>query len=142
MIKESYKVLTSPLQYLTGEVRFKHLRIQVWDSEVGEQTYNKGGVTIAYRYLNDSEKVRALGEGHPGIMDPAIVVGFAGCSFADNFDRKTGRAIAEQRLQKSQVVITGERNIKRLMTAVDPANVSDILAEPMQAQGLRYELCG
>lgn len=137
LIKESYTLLAAPLQYLTGEVRYKHLRLQVWNLENGDHTYNKGGVTIAYRYLTDAEKARALGRED----ELAIVVGFAGCSYADNFDRKIGREISERRLQKSQVVITGEVNIKRLMTATDPAYVLNILEGAMRAQGLRLELC-
>ena len=104
---------------------------------MNEQTYNKGGVTIAYRYLTGAEAERATGLD----IQPAILVGFAGCSWADNFDRKLGREIAEKRLEKSQVVITGERTIKRLMVADDPMHVADILAEPMAAQGLRLGLC-
>lgn len=102
-----------------------------------EQTYNKGGITIAYRYLTGDEAERVTGLD----IQPAILVGFAGCSWADNFDRKVGRSIAEQRLAKSQVVITGERTIKRLMTATDPMHVADILGEPMATQGLRIGLC-
>lgn len=137
MSKQSYTVLSAPLQYLTGEVRYKHLRLHVWDLEKGDHVYNKGGVTIAYRYLTPAETNRALGVNN----EMAIVVGFAGCSWEDNFDRTLGRSIASKRLAKSQVVISGEQNIKRLMTASDPIYVTDILSKPMQVQGLRLELC-
>lgn len=137
MSKVSYTALAAPMQYLSGEVRYKHLRLQVWDERMYEKTYNKGGITIAYRYLTGDETERAIGLD----IQPAILVGFAGCSWADNFDRKLGREIASKRLEKSQVVITGERTIKRLMTATDPMHVADILVEPMAAQGLRLGLC-
>lgn len=137
MSKDSHIVLNAPIEGLTGEVRYKHLRLKVWDGGNYEQTYNKGGVTIAYRYLTGEETQQAMGLD----IQPAILVGFAGCSWADNFDRKLGREIAAKRLDKSQVVITGVETIKRLMVANDPMDVAGILAGAMAAQGLRLGLC-
>lgn len=136
--KDDVKVLPAPIGNMTGEVRYKHLRLQVWDANHGDHTYNKGGVTLAYKYLTAEESVRALGRE----VQPAILVGFAGCSWNDNFDRKLGREIASKRLEKSQVVIGGEDNIRRLMIATDPMQVADLLDAAMAAQGLRLGLCG
>lgn len=141
MSKESYTVVAAPLVNLTGEVRYKHIRLNVWDIVKGDHIHNKGGVTLAYRYLTPVELAKALGAESALVKGPAIVVGFAGCSFADNFDRQLGRVISRQRLAKSRVVITGEENIRRLMTAKDPMNVADILFGAMRAQGIRLELC-
>lgn len=140
-IPGSYIVLPKPLWGLDGEVRYKHIRLLVWDSRFDEIVYNKGGVTLAYRYLSPTELAEVLGAGSPGIEQAAIVVGFAGCSLEDNFDRTLGRSIAMKRLVRSQVVIMGESAIRRVMTATDPLQVADVLTGPMKAQGLRLELC-
>lgn len=139
--QDRYFVLSAPLQGLDAEVRFKHIRLRVWDERMFEVTYNKGGVTLAYKYLSPLDLAQVFGAESPWVEVPAIVVGFAACSVADNFDRALGRSIAAKRLAKSQVVIVGEFNIRRLMTATDPLDVQDILAGAMKAQGLRIELC-
>jgi len=141
MSKESYTVLAAPLKGLTGEVRFKHIRLNVWDLERGDHIHNKGGVTLAYKYLTPTEVAKALGAEVALAEEPAIAVGFAGCSFADNFDRKLGRIISRQRLATSRVIISGVEPIRRLMVAKDPAHVADILFGAMRAQGIRLELC-
>lgn len=141
LLQQSFIVSPVKLQNLTGEVRYKHIRLRVWDERMNEIVYNKGGVTLAYRYLSPTELAQVLGEEEPVQGAQAIVVGFAACSVADNFDRFIGRIIAQRRLAKSQVVIPGEFNIRRLLTATDPLDVQDILADSMKAQGLRLELC-
>ncbi|MNL66985.1 hypothetical protein D3C87_1915280 [compost metagenome] len=76
-----------------------------------------------------------------GEDEPAIFIGFGACSYEDNFCRKLGRKTAEKRLLDSKVVLAGERNIRKLLSAADPYDVIDFLPEAMAAQGLRLSLC-
>lgn len=131
---QSVTVLTAPIKNLSGEVRFKHLRLIFWGSV--ESVHNKGGVSIACRYLTPEESSEILGS-----PVAAIHVGLAGCSWNDNFDREVGRDIAKKRLAESQVLIVGEKPIFRLMVAKDPLEVADILGKAMEAQGLRLGNC-
>lgn len=129
---------TYELTHLPEEVRFKHLRLVTMDFDtMYEEVYNKGGITVAYRYLYSDELIELIGTD----TIPAILVGFAGCSYDDNFSRKLGRDIALKRLENSKVIIAGDDYISRLMTATEPREVHDVLLEPMAAQGLRFELC-
>lgn len=131
-------VLSAPVERLNGETCYKHLRLKVLDfATYQEEIYNHGGITVAYKHLTNEELVRYLGTD----AEPAVAVGFAGCSLADNYDRAHGRFHAEVRLAKTKVLIVGERYITRLVTAGDAWIVSDFIIEPMAAQGIRYENC-
>lgn len=131
-------VLPAPVVRLKGETRYKHLRLKVMDFEsYDEVIYNHGGFTVAYRHLDNEELVRYLGSDH----EPAIAVGFSGCSLADNYDRALGRVNASMRLATTRVLIVGERYIQRLVTAGDAWIVSDFIIEPLAAQGIRYTNC-
>ncbi|MDX9668745.1 hypothetical protein [Pseudomonas sp. P8_250] len=126
------------IAHIPSEVRFKHLRTVAIDYlSMEEEIYNKGGITVAYRYLSSEELLELLG------VDtiPAIIVGFAGCSWADNFSRHMGRRIALERLATSEVIIAGEDSITKLMTASEPYQVQDVITGPMAVQGIRFELC-
>lgn len=133
----SVKVPTKPINGAEGEIRYKHLRTVVMSLGDEDEVYQRGGVTLAYRYLTSNELRELVGTD----VYPAIIVGFAGCSMADNFDKKKGRQIAEDRLKQSQVVILGADEIKTVMTAKDAYDTQHILAGPMAAQGLRIEVC-
>lgn len=137
-VKDRTVVLTNPVTRLKGEKCYKHLRLKVMDFETYDEViYNHGGFTVAYRHLDNEELVRYLGSD----AEPAIAVGFAGCSLADNYDRRYGRTLAEMKLAKTKVLIVGERYIQRLVTAGDAWIVSDFIVEPLAAQGIRYANC-
>lgn len=127
-----------PIFELAGEVRYKHLRLITtdWD-DCTESIYNQGGITIAYQRLNDEELELIFGS----TEKPAIRVGFAGCSLDDNYDRKLGRAIAEERLAESGDVIVGSKAVERLLRAICPYEVVDLIHGPLAAQGIRLEAC-
>jgi hypothetical protein len=127
-----------PLFKLSGEVRYKHLRHYVINYDThAEGIYNQGGITIAYQRLTDVELELILGS----TEEPAIRIGFAGCSLSDNYDRKFGRMIAEQRLATSRDVIVGEKYIERILKAIEPGEVADVIYGPLAAQGIRFEAC-
>jgi hypothetical protein len=126
------------IEHIQKEVRYKHLRtVSIDFMSMEEEIYNKGGITVAYRYLSSEEMIELMGVDHI----PAIIVGFAGCSWADNFSRHMGRKIALERLATSEVIIAGEDSIAKLMTASEPFQVQDVIAGPMAVQGIRFELC-
>jgi len=133
----SVKLTGKQIAGIDGEIRYKHLRTVIYNFADNSEVYQRGGVTIAYRYLTPEELVDLVGTD----QYPAIIVGFAGCSMTDNFDKKKGRQIAEDRLKGSQVVILGADQIKRVMVAQDTYDVRDVLEGPMLAQGLRVDLC-
>lgn len=133
----SVKLTGKQVAGIDGEIRYKHLRTVIYNFADNSEVYQRGGVTIAYRYLTSEELVELVGTD----QYPAIIVGFAACSMSDNFDKKKGRQIAEDRLNGSQVVILGADQIKRVMVAQDTYDVRDVLEGPMLAQGLRVELC-
>lgn len=127
-----------PVFKLSGEVRYKHLRLVTINLETDEEeVYNQGGITLAYQRLTDAELELILGS----TAEPAILVGFAGCSLDDNYDRKLGRQIAELRLAVSKDVIVGKGYIERLMRAREPVEVADVIFGPMAGQGVRFEAC-
>lgn len=129
---------TYKLAEVPSEVRYKHLRVFSLDFETFyDEVYNRGGITVAYRYLTSEELIELIGTD----IIPAILVGFAGCSIEDNFARHVGRKIAAERLKDSNVIIAGDDYIERLMTASEVREVREVLEAPMAAQGLRFDLC-
>lgn len=118
---------------MTDEIRYKHYRNIGYDFGQDEHFFNKGGVTIAYVYIPDDCHVY---EGQQ-----AILIGFAACSLDDNFDKKKGREIAEDRLFNLPVALVGTQEIRELLSASEPYEVAELLGPMMQSRGLRLDLC-
>jgi hypothetical protein len=127
-----------PLNPLAGNIRYKHLRNHKRCWRTGTRLPdNNGGFTIAYRHLSDEELVQVVGTD----TIPGILVGFAGCSYEDNFDKLVGREIALMRLMQSRDIILGSEAIHKLLLARSSHEAYDVLYRPLAHQGIRYDLC-
>jgi hypothetical protein len=81
----------SPIEH--SKVKFIHLRYHFDDLVSPDNPlgiYNKGGVTIAYQYVNHNEK---------------IIFAMALCCMKDNFNRKIGRAVSSGYLKSGNCYV-------------------------------------
>lgn len=125
-------------QATSQDIGFKHFRnFNYNDFLQPTGVSGKGGVTVAYRHLTEEELVS---NGLP-VDTPAIFVGFAACSSADNYDKKQGRKLATQRLAVSKNIFAGDDLLDTLIRNDELAEVEYFISGSMISQGLRVELC-